>query len=59
MLLKVYTFGSGDCGKLGHGSHDDVVTPTQVMALNDRHIQQVRETVGVHKVIRHEITQSL
>ena len=51
MPLKVYTFGEGAFGKLGHGSHDDVAIPTQVMELNDMHIQQVRETTDAHKSI--------
>ena len=42
ILLKVYTFGGGFGGKLGHGNYEDISKPTQVMDLVDRCVQQVR-----------------
>ena len=60
MPLKVYTFGEGAFGKLGHNcSHDDVTIPTQVMELNDMHIQQVRETTDAHKSIKNKVVQNI
>ena len=43
---KVYCFGNGDNGQLGHGDMEDVLTPKQVVALEDTLISQV--ACGLH-----------
>lgn len=38
---KVYTWGKGTNGQLGHGDHDDRNTPTLVKALKEKHVKSV------------------
>lgn len=38
---QLYTWGSGSCGKLGHGSCDDVTVPTLVATLKPVKIVEV------------------
>ena len=38
---KVYTFGGGEHGQLGHGDKFNRVVPTLVQALEDEHISQI------------------
>lgn len=43
---KVYTFGNGDHGKLGHGDVRKVSVPTLVERLVKLHVIKVRTAVG-------------
>ena len=38
---KVYTFGKGSDGQLGHGNDDDIYIPTLVQALKEIEIKKI------------------
>jgi hypothetical protein len=38
---KLYTYGSGICGRLGHGSEKDITEPTQVKAFENMKVTMV------------------
>ena len=38
---RLYTFGNGDTGELGHGDKDDKYVPSLVLTLETKHIVQV------------------
>jgi len=38
---KLYTFGGGEHGQLGHGDKFNRVVPTLVQALESEHISQI------------------